>query len=76
MFDKLIGIKDETINRIKNVGLVRGIEIASGAAVLFGAILVNLLSGEDITENYEPEIIDVNDAVVEDTVDEPDTETE
>ena len=76
MQDKVLAIKDEVINRVKNVGLVRGIEIASGIAVALGAILINFLSEDeliatDIIENYEP-----NDAEIDDGVEEAPTEDE
>lgn len=80
MLDKILEIKDKAIDRIKNVGLVRGIEIGSGIAVILGAIAINFLADDDlmatdIVENYDPDIIEVDDIVVEDSTDSND-ETE
>lgn len=76
MQDKLLAIKDEVIDRVKNVSLVRGIEIASGIAVALGAILINFLSEDelvatDIIESYEP-----NDVEIDYEVEEASTDTE
>lgn len=76
MQDELLAIKDEVIDRVKNVSLVRGIEIASGIAVALGAILINFLSEDelvatDIIESYEP-----NDVEIDYEVEEASTDTE
>lgn len=80
MLDKILEFKDKAIDRIKNIGLVRGIEIGSGIAVILGAIAINFLSDDDlmatdIVENYDPDIIEVDDVVVEDSIN-SDNETE
>lgn len=80
MLDKILEIKDKAINRIKNLGLVRGIEIGSGVAVILGAIAINFLADDDlmatdIVENYDADIIEVDEVVVEDSTDSED-ETE
>lgn len=73
MFDKLVDIKDMAVDRLKNLGLVRVIELGSGVAILMGAVLINFLTGDelmatDIVNNYE-DVIEVEDAVVEDATD-------
>jgi len=80
MLDRVLEIKDKAVDRIKNVGLVRGIEIGSGIAVILGAIAINFLADDDliatdIIENYDPDIIEVDSVVVEDSTD-SDDETE
>ena len=70
MFDRILDIRDRVIDRVKNVGLVRGLEIGSGVAVIIGAVLINFLSGDDliasdIVEHYD-DVIEVEDAIVED----------
>lgn len=80
MLDKILEIKDKVADRIKNVGLVRGIEIGSGVAVILGAIAINFLADDDlmatdIVENYDPDIIEADGVVVEDAIDSED-ETE
>ena len=80
MLDRILEIKDKVVDRIKNVGLVRGIEIGSGIAVILGAIAINFLADDDlmatdIVENYDPDIIETDCVVVEDSID-SDDETE
>lgn len=79
MLNKILEIKDKVADRIKNVGLVRGIEIGSGIAVILGAIAINFLDDDlmatDIVENYDSDIIEANGVVVEDALDSED-ETE
>ena len=79
MLDKLLEIKDKVTDRIKNVGLVRGIEIGSGIAVILGAIAINFLDDDliatDIVENYDPDIIEADGVVIEDAIESED-ETE
>lgn len=80
MLDKILEIKDKTVDRIKTVGLVRGIEIGSGIAVILGAIAINFLADDDlmatdIIENYDPDVIEADSIVVENSIDSED-ETE
>ena len=76
MIEKLADIKDKAVDRIKNIGLIRGLEIGSGIAFLLGAVFVNFLADDelaatDILENYES-TINVDDVTVEDVVDDTD----
>lgn len=80
MLDRILEIKDKVVDRIKNIGLVRGIEIGSGVAVILGAIAINFLADDDlmatdIIENYDTDIIETDGIVVEDLI-ESDDETE
>ena len=80
MFDKILDIKDKAVDRVKNIGLVRGLEIGSGIAVVLGAIAINFLADDDlmatdIVENYDPDVIEAEGVVVEDSID-SDDETE
>lgn len=77
MFDRLMEIKDKVIDRVKNIGLVRGIEISSGIAVILGAIAINFLADDelvatDIIENYDPDVIEADGTMVEDENDSED----
>lgn len=80
MLDRILEIKDKAIDRVKNIGLVRGLEIGSGIAVILGAIAINFLADDylmatDIVENYDPDVIEAEGVVVEDSID-SDDETE
>ena len=80
MLDKILEIKDKAVDRAKNIGLVRGIEIGSGIAVILGAVAINFLADDDlmatdIVENYDPDVIEAEGVVVEDAIDSED-ETE
>lgn len=80
MLDKILEIKDKAVDRVKNIGLVRGLEIGSGIAVFLGAIAINFLTDDDlmaanIIEDYDPDIIEADGVVVEDPLDSED-ETE
>ena len=80
MLDKILDIKDKAVDRVKNIGLVRGLEIGSGVAVILGAIAINFLADDDlmatdIVENYDPDVIEAEGVVVEDSIDSED-ETE
>lgn len=73
MLDRILEIRDRVIDRIKNVGLVQGLEIGSGVAVILGAVLINFLSSDDliasdIVEHYD-NVIEVEDAVIENATD-------
>lgn len=72
MFDKILEIKDKAVDRAKNIGLVRAIEIGSGIAVILGAFAINFLADDDlmatdIIENYDPDIIEADGVVIEDS---------
>ena len=80
MLDRILEIKDKAVDRAKNIGLVRGLEIGSGVAVILGAIAINFLADDDImatdiVENYDPDVIEAEGVVVEDSIDSED-ETE
>ena len=73
MFDKILEIRDTTVHRIKNIGLIKGLEIGSGLAVLAGAIILNFLveddlAANDILDDYN-DMINAEGVVVEDVVD-------
>lgn len=80
MLDRILEIKDKAVDRVKNIGLVRGLEIGSGIAVILGAITINFLADDDlvatdIVDNYDPDVIEAEGVVVEDPIDsEDDTE--
>ena len=48
MFDNFINMKNKLIDRVKNVSLIRALQIGSGAAVIIGTILINLVADNDI----------------------------
>lgn len=74
MLERIAEIKDKVINNVKNLGIVRIVEIGSSVAVLFGAILLRLssdneLMATDILENYDSEPIETDSIVVDDETD-------
>lgn len=68
--DKLLKVKNDISDRIKNIGLIRGLQIGSGIAVLAGAVLINLLAGDDlvatdILDSYGDDAIKANEDLSE-----------
>lgn len=74
MLERIAEIKDKVVNNVKTLGIVRIMEIGSGVAVLFGAILIRLssdneLMATDILENYDSEPIETDSIVVDNETD-------
>lgn len=55
MFDKLIELKNNAINRIANLDIVQGMGIVSGISMIFGVLLINLFSDDELNtiETYD-----------------------
>lgn len=71
MFDKLNEFKNNAVDRIMNLGLIRGLQIASGCIFFMGIMLANLIGDQDLRAtdilNDDSDELDVEDFVIEDT---------
>ena len=56
--------KDEAVDKVKSIGLTRGLELVAGVSALIGIGLVWLASNEDIIEPYENDIVEASNVEV------------